>query len=275
MPTGGRGNKAIVCYMRIPLFQVDAFATQRFAGNPAAVMLMDTFLDDKVLQAIAAENNLSETAFLVPEQGEYKLRWFTPAVEVPLCGHATLASAAVVMERLEPGRKNVIFSSISGSLGVRRDGNSYVMDFPSRPAEHVAVPPELSAALNAVPTEVFANQFNYMALLENEQLLRELRPDMSVLTRIGRPGVIVTAAGNDGYDFVSRYFAPAKGIPEDPVTGAAHCMLAPYWAKKLGKTEFRAFQASRRGGEVICRITGDRIELQGDCIFYLEGHAEV
>jgi predicted PhzF superfamily epimerase YddE/YHI9 len=114
-----------------------------------------------------------------------------------------------------------------------------------------------------------------MALLENEQLLRELRPDMSVLTRIGRPGVIVTAAGNDGYDFVSRYFAPAKGIPEDPVTGAAHCMLAPYWAKKLGKTEFRAFQASRRGGEVICRITGDRIELQGDCIFYLEGHAEV
>jgi predicted PhzF superfamily epimerase YddE/YHI9 len=261
--------------MRIPLFQVDAFATQRFAGNPAAVMLMDTFLDDKVLQAIAAENNLSETAFLVPEQGEYKLRWFTPAVEVPLCGHATLASAAVVMERLEPGRKNVIFSSISGSLGVRRDGNSYVMDFPSRPAEHVAVPPELSAALNAVPTEVFANQFNYMALLENEQLLRELRPDMSVLTRIGRPGVIVTAAGNDGYDFVSRYFAPAKGIPEDPVTGAAHCMLAPYWAKKLGKTEFRAFQASRRGGEVICRITGDRIELQGDCIFYLEGHAEV
>ncbi len=275
MPTGGRGNKAIVCYMRIPLFQVDAFATQRFAGNPAAVMLMDTFLDDKVLQAIAAENNLSETAFLVPEQGEYKLRWFTPAVEVPLCGHATLASAAVVMERLEPGRKNVVFSSISGSLGVRRDGNSYVMDLPSRPAERVTVLPELSAALNAVPTEVFANQFNYMALLENEQLLRELRPDMSVLTRIGRPGVIVTAAGNDGYDFVSRYFAPAKGIPEDPVTGAAHCMLAPYWAKKLGKTEFRAFQASRRGGEVICRITGDRIELQGDCIFYLEGHAEV
>lgn len=275
MPTGGRGNKAIVCYMRIPLFQVDAFATQRFAGNPAAVMLMDTFLDDKVLQAIAAENNLSETAFLVPEQGEYKLRWFTPAVEVPLCGHATLASAAVVMERLEPGRKNVVFSSISGSLGVRRDGNSYVMDLPSRPAERVAVPPELSAALNAVPMEVFANQFNYMALLENEQLLRELRPDMSMLTRIGRPGVIVTAAGNDGYDFVSRYFAPAKGIPEDPVTGAAHCMLAPYWAKKLGKTEFRAFQASRRGGEVICRITGDRIELQGDCIFYLEGHAEV
>ena len=129
--------------------------------------------------------------------------------------------------------------------------------------------------MNAVPTEVFANQFNYMALLENEQLLRELRPDMSVLTRIGRPGVIVTAAGNGGYDFVSRYFAPAKGIPEDPVTGAAHCMLAPYWAKKLGKREFRAFQASRRGGEVICRITGDRIELQGDCIFYLEGHAEV
>lgn len=261
--------------MRIPLFQVDAFTSQRFAGNPAAVMLMDAFVDDKLLQALAAENNLAETAFLVPEQDEYRLRWFTPAVEVPLCGHATLASAAVVMERLEPGRINVVFNTASGPLTVRRDGSSYAMDFPSRPSEQVTAPPELSKALNAVPIEVFANQFNYMALLETEQLLRELTPDMNMLARIGRPGVIVTAAGNDGHDFVSRYFAPAKGIPEDPVTGAAHCMLAPYWARKLGKTEFRAFQASRRGGEVTCRIRGDRIELQGTCVFYLEGHAEV
>lgn len=238
-------------------------------------MLMNTFPDDGILQAIAAENNLAETAFLVPDRGEYRLRWFTPVVEVPLCGHATLASAAVVMERLEPGRSNVIFSSRSGPLTVWRDGTNYVMDFPSRPSERVSSPPEFDRALGAVPIEVLANQFNYMALLENEQLLRELKPDMSRLARIDRPGVIVTAAGNNGHDFVSRYFAPAKGIPEDPVTGAAHCMLAPYWAKKLGKTEFRAFQASQRGGEVTCRISGDRIELQGACVFYLEGYAEV
>ena len=274
MRTGGRGNK-LHPYMRVPLFQVDAFTSRRFAGNPAAVMLMDAFLDDKILQAIAAENNLAETAFLVPDRGEYKLRWFTPLVEVPLCGHATLASAAVVMERLEPDRTNVVFNSLSGPLTVRRDGKSYVMDFPSRPSERIAAPPELSKALNAAPIEVLANQFNYMALLESEQLLREMAPDMSMLARIGRPGVIVTTAGSDGHDFVSRYFAPAKGIPEDPVTGAAHCMLAPYWAKKLGKTEFHAFQASRRGGEVTCRIAGDRIELQGACVFYLEGYAEV
>jgi len=261
--------------MRVPIFQVDAFTSQRLAGNPAAVMLMDTFLPDTGLQAIAAENNLAETAFLVGKEGEYSLRWFTPIVEVPLCGHATLASAAVVMERLEPGRNNVVFNTVSGPLTVRRDGNSYVMDFPSRLSESVAAPPELSKALNTVPLEVFANEFNYMALVRNEQVLRQLTPDMSMLARIGRPGVIVTAAGNDGYDFVSRYFAPAKGIPEDPVTGAAHCMLAPYWAQKLCKKEFRAFQASRRGGEVTCRLVGNRVELKGACVFYLEGHAEV
>lgn len=261
--------------MRIPLFHVDAFTSRRFAGNPAAVMLMDAFLPDTALQAIAAENNLAETAFLVPNEGAYSLRWFTPMVEVPLCGHATLASAAVVMERLEPGRENVVFHSISGPLTVRRDGKGYVMDFPSRPSEPVTAPPELAQALDVIPIEVFGNQFNYMALLESEQVLRRLTPDMTILTRIGRPGVIVTTAGEKGYDFVSRYFAPAKGIPEDPVTGAAHCMLAPYWAKKLGKAEFHAFQASRRGGEVTCRIVGDRIELQGSCVFYLEGQAEI
>jgi PhzF family phenazine biosynthesis protein len=261
--------------MRAPIFQIDAFTTRRFAGNPAAVMPMDSFPADAVMQAIAAENNLAETAFLVPQGGDYQLRWFTPTVEVPLCGHATLASAAVVMERLEPGRSSVVFYSKSGPLAVKHADAAYVMDFPVRLSEPVATPPALTDALGVVPIEVFVNAFNYMALLENAQVVRQLDPDMAALARMDRNGVIVTAAGDGIYDFVSRYFAPAKGIPEDPVTGSAHCMLAPYWAKRLGKTVFRAFQASRRGGEVICRLVNDRIELEGSCVFYLEGEVEI
>jgi predicted PhzF superfamily epimerase YddE/YHI9 len=261
--------------MRTPIFQVDAFTTRRFAGNPAAVMPMDGFLADATLQAIAAENNLAETAFLNPQGGDYQLRWFTPATEVPLCGHATLASAAVVMERLEPGRTHVVFHSASGPLTVNRVGAVYVMDFPARPSERVTPPPGLVEALGAVPAEVYANSFNYLALFESPQILRELAPDMTAIARLDRPGVIVTAAGDGHFDFISRYFAPAKGIPEDPVTGAAHCMLTPYWANRLGKKKFRAFQASRRGGEVICRLKGDRVELEGSCVFYLEGEVEI
>jgi PhzF family phenazine biosynthesis protein len=261
--------------MRTPIFQIDAFTSRRFAGNPAAVMPMDRFLPDAVMQAVAAENNLAETAFLVPEDGDYRLRWFTPKVEVPLCGHATLASAAVVMERLDPGRNSVIFHSPSGPLTVKRADAGYVMDFPARPSELIPVPPGLAEALGIVPAAVFVNAFNYMAVLENAQILREIAPDMAALARMDRPGVIVTAPGNEIYDFISRYFAPAKGIPEDPVTGAAHCMLTPYWAKRMGKNEFRAYQASRRGGEVVCRLAGERIELEGSCVFYLEGEVEI
>lgn len=261
--------------MRIPIFQLDAFTARRFAGNPAAVMPMDTFLEDDVLQAIAAENNLAETAFLVPEGGDYRLRWFTPTTEVPLCGHATLASAAVVMERLEPGRSRVIFHSASGPLVVSRAGTGYVMDFPVRPSEPVKTPAGLAEALGVIPVEVFANEFNYLALLESGQVLRALVPDITAIAHLDRGGVIVTAPGDGIYDFISRYFAPAKGIPEDPVTGGAHTMLAPYWAERLGKTVFRAFQASRRGGEIICRLVGDRIEMEGACVFYLEGEVEI
>jgi PhzF family phenazine biosynthesis protein len=261
--------------MRTPIFQIDAFTTRRFAGNPAAVMPMNSFLEDPVLQAIAAENNLAETAFLVPEGGDYRLRWFTPTTEVPLCGHATLASAAVVMERLEPGRSSVVFHSVSGPLTVSRTNTGYVMDFPVRLSAPVSTPAGLAEALGIVPIEVLVNAFNYMALLESPQVLHDLVPDMAALARMDRSGVIVTAQGDGIYDFVSRYFAPAKGIPEDPVTGAAHCMLAPYWAKRLGKTVFRAFQASRRGGEIICRVVRNRVELEGACVFYLEGEVEI
>ena len=261
--------------MRTKIFQVDAFTTRRFAGNPAAVMPLDSFLEDSVLQDIAAENNLAETAFLVPDGGDYRLRWFTPNTEVPLCGHATLASAAVVMERLEPKRVRVVFHTASGPLTVDRKGMGYIMDFPVRLSEPVKTPPGLSEALGVVPIEVFMNAFNYLALLESEQVVRALAPDMAAIARMDRSGVIVTAPGNGTYDFISRYFAPAKGIPEDPVTGAAHTMLAPYWANRLGKTEFRAFQASRRGGEIICRLVGDRVELEGTCVFYLEGEVTI
>jgi PhzF family phenazine biosynthesis protein len=261
--------------MSTRIFQVDAFTTRRFAGNPAAVMPMDSFPADAVMQAIAAENNLSETAFLVPEASDYRLRWFTPTVEVPLCGHATLASAAVVMERLEPGRSKVVFQSASGPLTVNRADTGYIMDFPARLSEPAAAPPGLAKALGVVPIEVFVNTFNYMALLESTTILRELDPDMTALARMDRGGVIVTAQGDGIYDFVSRYFCPAKGVPEDPVTGGAHCMLAPYWAKRLGKTLFRAYQASRRGGEIICRLVGDRVELEGACVFYMEGKVEL
>jgi PhzF family phenazine biosynthesis protein len=234
--------------MSTPFFQVDAFTTRRFAGNPAAVMLLDAFPADSVLRAVAGENNLAETAFLVPEGRDYRLRWFTPTVEVPLCGHATLASAAVVMERLEPGRTDVIFNSASGALAVRRTAGGYCLNFPARPSGRVAPPAGLAEALGVVPVEVFVNQFNYMAVVESPEVVRGLVPDMQAIARIGRSGVIVTAPGEDGYDFVSRYFAPAKGVPEDPVTGSAHCMLAPYWGSRLRKTTFRAFQLSARGG---------------------------
>lgn len=261
--------------MRVPIYQVDAFTSRRFAGNPAAVMVFPEFPDDAAMQAIAAENNLAETAFLVADGGGYRLRWFTPQVEVPLCGHATLASAAVVMERLEPTRTNVAFETASGTLPVRRDGTNYVLNFPARPSEPTEEPEGLAEALGARPQAVYVNQFNYMAIFDDVATLRRLAPDMAAIARMGRPGVIVTAPGDEGYDFVSRYFAPAKGIPEDPVTGAAHCMLAPYWAKRLAKTEFRAFQASKRGGEVICKLLGGRVDLEGACVFYLEGQAEI
>ena len=261
--------------MRTSIFQIDAFTTRRFAGNPAAVMPLDAYLGDAKLQAIAAENNLAETAFLVREGGDYRLRWFTPTTEVPLCGHATLASAAVVMERLEPGRQTVVFHSASGPLTVKRTATGYLMNFPVRPSEPVSTPEGMAKALGVLPTEVFVNEFNYMAVLERPQVLRELAPDMTALARMDRTGVIVTAAGDGTYDFVSRYFAPAKGIPEDPVTGAAHCMLTPYWVQRLNKTELRAFQASQRGGEIVCRLVHDRVELEGNCVFYLEGYVEI
>ncbi|HST83651.1 MAG TPA: PhzF family phenazine biosynthesis protein [Kineosporiaceae bacterium] len=258
-----------------PIFQLDAFTTRRFAGNPAAVVVLDSFPAAELMQAIAAENNLAETAFLVRAGDDYGIRWFTPLVEVPLCGHATLASAAVVMERLEPGRERVTFGSASGPLVVTRSGGGYVLDFPARYSQPAPMPAGLVEALGLEPLEFLANAYNYLAVLADASLVRGLAPDLVALGKLDRPGIIVTAPGDQGYDFISRYFAPAKGIPEDPVTGAAHCMLAPYWSNQLGRNSFRAHQASSRGGDLAVRLVGDRVELEGSCVFYLEGRIAI
>ncbi len=253
------------------MFQVDAFARRRFEGNPAAVIHLPAFPEDAELQAIAAEHNLAETAFLVCSGTDYRLRWFTPTVEVPLCGHATLASAAVVLERLERGRDRVVFHTASGALGVRRDGEFYRMDFPQRRPRLVEAPAGLGVALGAAPLEVAHDGTNLIARLADAATVRTLAPDIAAIARFDADGVVVTAAGDGDYDFTSRYFAPAKGIPEDPVTGGAHCALAPFWAERLGRDQFRAWQASARGGEIGVRRVGDRVELSGRCVFYSEG----
>lgn len=263
--------------MRVPIFQLDAFTTKRFAGNPAAVMLLENYPADTVLQAVAAENNLPETAFLVRQSNGYRLRWFTPTLEVPLCGHATLATAAVVMERLQPELERVVFDSMSGPLPVIKENGRYTLDFPARSTVAVAAPAGLEQMLGATPLEVLADSFNYTIVLKDAQTVRQLKPNLDAIARLDRTGLIVTAQGEPPYDFVSRYFAPAKGIPEDPVTGGAHCSLAPFWAARLEKHEqqLSAFQASSRGGEIICRALGSRVLLQGACVFYLEGQAEI
>lgn len=272
----GGAKRGGLLKMRVPIYQVDAFASKRFEGNPAAVMLLPAYPDDSVMLQLAGENNLAETAFLVRDGADWRIRWFTPRVEVPLCGHATLASAAVVMERLEAARTEVVFHSASGPLSVKRTASGYLMDFPSRPSQRLdPAPAAIANSLGASPLEVWQNEFNYLVLLDSPSAVRALQPDFRAISRLDRPGLIVTAAGEGEFDFTSRYFAPAKGVDEDPVTGGAHCMLAPFWAPRLGKSDFLARQASRRGGTVRCRLRGTRVELEGSCVFYLEGEVEL
>jgi PhzF family phenazine biosynthesis protein len=262
--------------VKIPIYQIDAFAAARFGGNPAAVMPLPHYFSDEILRSIAQENNLPETAFLVRDGNDWRVRWFTPTTEVPLCGHATLASAWVVNERLDPGRMRMVFHSASGPLTVQRRGEHFVLDFPMRPTTPVNAPEGLEDALGARPLEVLHDTFNWVAVLGSAATVRTLSPNISDIARLsGAAGVIVTAAGDQGYDCVSRYFAPAKGIPEDPVTGGAHCALVPFWSERLGKPQIRAFQASARGGELIGRSNGDRVELGGTCVFYMEGEVEL
>ena len=260
--------------MRTPLYQIDAFASRVFAGNPAAVCPLDRWLNDTTLQAIAAENNLSETAFFVPREGEFDLRWFTPAVEVDLCGHATLAAAYVVFQYVEPGRTSVTFSSRSGELTVTREGDLLALDFPARPAQPCNMPDALVHALGVRPTQVLSAPRDYLVVVENEDIVRALRPDLTVLRHLERQAIIVTGPGSQ-VDFVSRFFAPAIGVPEDPVTGSAHCTLIPYWAERLGKKALHALQVSPRGGELFCEHLGERVHIAGHAVRYLEGFIHI
>jgi len=256
--------------MRLPIYQVDAFASRVFAGNPAAIVPLDAWLPDATMQSIAAENNLAETAFLVRQADAWGLRWFTPAVEVDLCGHATLASAWVIFARIDPAAAEARFDTRSGRLTVRRDGELLAMDFPSRPPAPCAAPPTLAAALGAAPREVLAAR-DLVAVYENAAQVRALKPDMAAVAALDVFALCVTAPGDGDCDFVSRFFAPALGIPEDPVTGSAHCTLVPYWSKRLGKRELRARQVSPRGGELVCRDLGERVSIAGRAVPYLEG----
>lgn len=260
--------------MLIPLYQVDAFTRRPFGGNPAAICPLERWLPDATLQAIAAENNLSETAYYIPNGASYDLRWFTPTVEVDLCGHATLAAAYVIWAiRRESSAARLKFQSRSGELAVERDGDRYAMDFPALPAAECAVDPGLVAALGARPKVVLGAR-DYLCVFDSEDEVRALAPSMEKLAAIDRFAVIATAPGRD-CDFVSRFFAPAQGVPEDPVTGSAHCTLTPYWSRRLGKKQLFARQVSRRGGEIWCEDRGKRVRIAGHAVKVMEGQIEV
>ena len=258
--------------MKIKIFQVDAFASEVFKGNPAAVCPLESWPDDTLLQSIAEENNLSETAFFAPTKGGFKLRWFTPVIEVDLCGHATLAAAHVIFQKTGYVAPEIVFDTRSGDLIVRKNEKAdggVLMDFPAQRPVSCKAPDALENALGKTPIEVLCAD-DYLAIFESEEAIRSIVPDYALLSKLDKRGVIVSAGGKD-VDFVSRFFAPKYGIPEDPVTGSAHCALTPYWADKFRKTELKAHQISKRGGELSCALKNDRVVIGGRAIIYMEG----
>jgi len=264
--------------MRLPLYQVDAFADQVFGGNPAAVVVMKKWPERTVMQAIAMENNLSETAFVVPRAGRFEIRWFTPTTEVDLCGHATLAAAYVLIRYNYFAGSPVKFAARSGPLRVTHDhdGELFTLHFPAKIARACKPPSELLDAVSFTPSHVAATGKHYLVVFDDPHIVRSLSPDMALLASLPKPGVIVTARGDEpGIDFISRFFAPGHGIPEDPVTGSAHCALAPYWAQVLGKTRLEALQVSARGGRISCEVAGDKVLMTGKVVPYLSGEIEV
>lgn len=266
--------------MRFPIYQIDAFADRVFTGNPAAVVPLDAWLPDEVMQGVAAENNLSETAFFKPAADGFDLRWFTPTVEVDLCGHATLAAAHVLFEHLGFQGKTIRFHTLSGVLSVDRAGDLLALDFPARTGEPAAVPPGLAEALGAEPTLVLGSR-PMLALFDDAAAVAGINPDFAklrgVCIALGSIGVIITASApaNSGWDFVSRLFSPARGIDEDPVTGAAHTVLVPYWSSALGKQELVARQISKRGGTLWCSLKEGRVNMKGRCVDYMIGQITV
>ena len=260
--------------MKLDIYQVDAFTKEVFKGNPAAICPLEEWINAELMQKIALENNLSETAFFVKNADVYEIRWFTPTFEIDLCGHATLASAFVIFEVLKLESEIVKFySHKSGELTVEKNGNLLVLDFPSRPVKKCDAPKDLIEAVGKEPKEILKAR-DYFLVYENEQEIADIAPNFSRLLEIDAHGFIVTAKGETS-DFVSRFFAPEVGVFEDPVTGSAHCNLIPYWAEKLGKTEMFARQISKRGGEIFCELKGDRVKIGGNAVLYLQGEIYV
>lgn len=260
--------------MKIPIYQVDAFTSQVFRGNPAAVCPLEFWLEDHLLQNIAAENNLSETAYFLNKGDYFEIRWFTPKVEVNLCGHATLATAHVIFHHFKYAQQEIIFHSQSGILKVFRKEKNLVLDFPAAKISAAIIKQEIRKALGTIPVAVYQSGNKLLALYEDEKTIAGIQPDFEELKNIGFMGIIITAPG-ESVDFVSRFFAPGVGINEDPVTGSAHTLLIPYWAEKLGKSKLKALQISQRTGELDCELKGDRVWIGGKAITYLSGEIEI
>lgn len=259
--------------MRIPIYQIDAFTSEQFKGNPAAVCPLEEWIADDLMQKIAMENNLSETAFFVKKDNDYELRWFAPKGEIDLCGHATLAAAYVIVTYIDDSITNIKFHTMSGILEVSKEANLLSLLFPSREGERCDAPESLINGLGKKPLEVYKSR-DYMAVFESEQDILDLELNMKELKKLDALGVTVTAKGNEA-DFVSRFFAPKAGVDEDPVTGSAHCTLVPYWKKQLNKNKFVALQLSERGGKLYCTDLGEMVKMSGEAVSYLEGFINV
>ena len=258
--------------MKLQIYQIDAFAEKPFQGNPAAICPLDRWLPDEILQAIAEENNLAETAFFIARDGAYDLRWFTPTTEVDLCGHATLAAAHVVFDSQKENRNEIIFHTRSGRLRVSRNGDLLQLDFPTQEITPCYPPSPLVRGLGVTPVHCY-KAMDYMAVFDDEKAIASISPDLTILSELDLRGVIITAPGASS-DFVSRFFAPNFGINEDPVTGSAHCALTPYWADRLGKVDMKAIQLSKRTGYLRCSLANDRVLISGKAISFLKGEIE-
>jgi len=261
--------------MKLRIYQVDAFASEVFKGNPAAVCILDDWIDVELMQGIANENNLSETAFAVPVEARYEIRWFTPKMEVDLCGHATLATAHVLFEHMGYSSDLIEFNSLhSGRLSVEKSGGFLTLDFPADTLEEMIIPEVIVTALRKAPLKAYKGKSDFMFIHASQSEIENITPDFGLLTQLGGRGVIITAMGNE-VDFVSRFFAPQTGINEDPVTGSAHTTLTPYWARVLGKKKLTAKQLSARGGDLVCENLGERVKISGKAITYLEGEIQI
>jgi len=255
------------------LFIVDAFAEKLFSGNPAAVCPLNEWLPDELMQEIAAENNLAETAFVVNEKDGYRIRWFTPAVEVDLCGHATLAAAHVLFHHLATGSNELSFQSRSGLLTVTKNDDLLTLNFPADPMSEIPITTGHTNCFNSKPLSAYKGKTDFMFVFSSEDEIENMQPDMNAIAKLDARGVIITAHGKET-DFVSRFFAPQSGIDEDPVTGSAHTGLTPYWSQKLGKTKLSAIQLSKRKGKLLCELKGDRVLISGKAITYLTGNIQ-